>query len=155
MRWRKSCTDCTLSCRHNMEIRENEFDADAFMLLWNAVWDGCPSREQVTAALAHSIYRAAVYDGDRIVGMARMIGDLGMCYYIKDVIVHPDYQGRGVGRMLIETMLTFIRTHGVPGTDIAVELCAMPDKMPFYAKFGFAANEAQRMRLMCRAEGMT
>ena len=154
MRWRKSCTDCTLSCRHNMEIRENEFDADAFMLLWNAVWDGCPSREQVTAALAHSIYRAAVYDGDRIVGMARMIGDLGMCYYIKDVIVHPDYQGRGVGRMLIETMLTFIRTHGVPGTDIAVELCAMPDKMAFYEKFGFAANEAQRMRLMCRAEGM-
>ena len=138
-----------------MEIRENEFDADAFMLLWNAVWDGCPSREQVTAALAHSIYRAAVYDGDRIVGMARMIGDFGLCYYIKDVIVHPDYQGRGVGRMLIETMLTFIRTHGVPGTDIAVELCAMPDKMPFYAKFGFAANEAQRMRLMCRAEGMT
>ncbi|HAM68163.1 MAG TPA: N-acetyltransferase [Ruminococcus sp.] len=138
-----------------MEIRENKFDADAFMLLWNAVWDGCPSREQVTAALAHSIYRAAVYDGDRIVGMARMIGDFGLCYYIKDVIVHPDYQGRGVGRMLIETMLTFIRTHGVPGTDIAVELCAMPDKMPFYAKFGFAANEAQRMRLMCRAEGMT
>ena len=155
MRWRKSCTDCTLSCRHNMEIRENEFGADAFMLLWNAVWDGCPSREQVQLALEHSIFRAAVYDGDRIIGMARMIGDLGMCYYIKDVIVHPDYQGRGVGRMLIETMLTFIRTHGVPGTDIAVELCAMPDKMPFYAKFGFAANEAQRMRLMCRAEGMT
>ena len=155
MRSQRSCTDCTLSCRHNMEIRENEFDADAFMLLWNAVWDGCPSREQVTAPLSHSIYRAAVYDGDRIVGMARMIGDLGMCYYIKDVIVHPDHQGRGVGRMLIETMLTFIRTHGVPGTDIAVELCAMPDKMPFYAKFGFAANEAQRMRLMCRAEGMT
>ena len=155
MRSQRSCTDCTLSCRHNMEIRENEFDADAFMLLWNAVWDGCPSREQVTAALAHSIYRAAVYDGDRIIGMARMIGDLGMCYYIKDVIVHPDYQGRGVGRMLIETMLTFIRTHGVPGTDIAVELCAMPDKMAFYEKFGFAANEAQRMRLMCRAEGMT
>ena len=155
MRSQRSCTDCTLSCRHNMEIRENEFSADAFMLLWNSVWDGCPSREQVTAALAHSIYRAAVYDGGRIVGMARMIGDLGMCYYIKDVIVHPDYQGRGVGRMLIETMLTFIRTHGVPGTDIAVELCAMPDKMAFYAKFGFAANEAQRMRLMCRAEGMT
>ena len=155
MHSQRSCTDCTLSCRHNMEIRENEFDADAFMLLWNAVWDGCPSREQVTAALAHSIYRAAVYDGDRIIGMARMIGDLGMCYYIKDVIVHPDYQGRGVGRMLIETMLTFIRTHGVPGTDIAVELCAMPDKMAFYEKFGFAANEARRMRLMCRAEGMT
>lgn len=133
-------------------IRENEFDADAFMLLWNSVWDGCPSREQITAALANSVYRIGVYDGDRIAAMARMIGDLGMCYYIKDVIVHPDYQGRGIGRMMMNKLLAFIRSHGIPGTEIAVELCAMPDKMPFYAKFGFAANEAQRMRLMCRTE---
>ena len=148
MRSQRSCTDCTLSCRHNMEIRENEFGADALMLLWNAVWDGCPSREQVTAALAHSIYRAAVYDGGRIVGMARMIGDLGMCYYIKDVIVHPDYQGRGLGNVLLTHLLRFIDENGVPGKEIAVELCAMPDKMPFYAKHGFQSNEAQRMRLM-------
>ena len=80
--------------------------------------------------------------------MARMIGDLGLCYYIKDVIVHPDYQGRGLGNLLMTHLLRFIGEHGVPGTEIAVELCAMPDKMPFYAKHGFAANEAQRMRRM-------
>ena len=135
-----------------MEIRENEFDAEAFMSLWNSVWDGCPSREQISTALAHSIYRAAVYDGGTIVGMARMIGDLGLCYYIKDVVVRPEYQGRGIGRMLIDALLKYIRENGVPGTDIAVELCAMPDKMPFYEKFGFRANEAQRLRLMYRAE---
>jgi hypothetical protein len=54
--------------------------------------------------------------------------------------------------MMIEALLRFVRENGVPGTDIAVELCAMPEKMPFYAKFGFAANEAQRMRLMYRTE---
>ncbi|HBI85415.1 MAG TPA: N-acetyltransferase [Ruminococcus sp.] len=135
-----------------LELRENSFDAADFCTLWNAVWDGCPSREQVQLALDHSIYRAAVYDGEKIVGMARMIGDFGLCYYIKDVIVHPDYQGRGIGRMLMEALLRFIRENGVSGTEIAAELCAMPDKMPFYAKFGFRANEAQRMRLMYRAE---
>lgn len=83
--------------------------------------------------------------------MARIIGDRGLCYYIKDVIVRPDYQARGIGRMLLNTLLEFIQISGVPGTDIAVELCAMPDKMPFYAKFGFEANEAQRMRIMLRA----
>ncbi len=133
-------------------LRENDFDADAFVSLWNAVWDGCPSREQVALAIDNSVYRVGVYDGDTIIGMARMIGDLGLCYYIKDVIVRPVYQGRGVGRMMIEALLRFVRENGVPGTDIAVELCAMPEKMPFYAKFGFAANEAQRMRLMYRTE---
>ncbi len=134
-----------------LDIRYNDFDADAFISLWNAVWDGAPAKEQVQLALEHSIFRVGVYDGDRIVAMARMIGDLGLCFYIKDVIVHPDYQGRGRGNLLMTHLLRFIDENGVPGTEIAVELCAMPDKMPFYAKHGFAANEAQRMRRMLRA----
>ena len=135
-----------------LTVRENSFSADEFIDLWRSVWDGAPTREQAALALEHSVYRAGIYDGDRIVAMARMIGDLGLCYYIKDVIVRPEYQGRGIGRMLMTELLGFIRKNGVSGTDIAVELCAMPDKMPFYAQFGFAANEAQRMRLFCRAE---
>ena len=134
--------------KSDFDIRYNDFDADAFISLWNAVWDGAPSREQTVLALEHSIFRVGIYDGDRLVGMARMIGDLGLCYYIKDVIVHPDYQGRGLGNVLLTHLLRFIDENGVPGKEIAVELCAMPDKMPFYAKHGFQSNEAQRMRLM-------
>ena len=51
---------------------------------------------------------------------------------------------------MISEILKFINDHGVPGTDIFVELCAMPDKIQFYAKFGFSANEAQRLRLYHR-----
>lgn len=134
-----------------LTIRENVLTADEFLSLWNAVWDGAPSKEQIELALENSVYRVSIYDGSKIAAMARMIGDLGMCYYIKDVIVRPEYQGHGIGRMLMNAMLGFISKHGVYGTDIAVELCAMPDKMPFYTKFGFAANEAQRMRIMLRA----
>lgn len=136
---------------HELTVKENSLNADEFIALWNAVWDGAPAREQVTLALENSVYRIGIYDGRKIVAMARMIGDRGLCYYIKDVIVRQEYQAQGVGRILLETLLDFIRKNGVPGTDIAVELCAMPDKMPFYGKFGFTANEAQRMRIMLRA----
>ena len=131
-------------------VRYNEFGADAFISLWESVWDGAPSREQVSLALEHSIFRVGIYDGEKIIAMARMIGDCGLCYYIKDVVVRPEYQGRGIGRMLMEALLRFIRENGIPGTDVAVELCAMPEKMPFYEKFGFRHNEAQRQRLMLR-----
>ena len=73
---------------------------------------------------------------------------MGLNYYIKDVVVKPEYQNKGIGRMLIEEMKTFVNDNGIKGTNIFVELCAMPDKIPFYEKFGFSANEAQRLKLM-------
>jgi len=33
-----------------------------------------------------------------------------------------------------------------------VELCAVPDKIPFYEKFGFEANEAQRLKIYHHVE---
>ena len=71
---------------------------------------------------------------------------------IARLFVLPEYQGKGIGRLLINEILQFINDHGVEGTDIFVELCAMPDKIPFYGKFGFSANEAQRLRLFHRVE---
>ena len=127
-------------------VRHNTLTAEEFIYLWNSVWDGAPSPEQTALAMERSLFRVSVYDGDNIIAMARMIGDLGLNYYIKDVIVHPDYQKMGAGRLLMDELMSFVKSNGVPGTAITVELCAMPDKMPFYEQFGFSANEAQRLR---------
>lgn len=129
-------------------VKYNELTAEEFILLWEGVWGNDPSLEQTRLAMEHTLFRVSVFDGDKIVAMARMNGDMGLDYYIKDVIVRPEYQGRGIGRMLIDELLKFISENGVKGTDIFVELCAMPDKIPFYEKFGFSANEAQRLRMM-------
>lgn len=102
--------------------------------------------------MEHTLFRVSIYDGDKIVAMARMIGDMGLDYYIKDVIVRPQYQGKGIGRLLIDELLKFIKKNGVKDTGIFVELCAMPDKIPFYEKFGFEANEAQRLKMMCHVD---
>lgn len=98
------------------------------------------------------MFSVSVFDKEKIVAMARMIGDMGLCYYIKDVVVRPEYKKQGIGRMLINELMKFIRENGISDTDIFVELCAMPDKIPFYEKLGFSANEAQRLRLFCRAK---
>ena len=133
-------------------VRYNELNAEQYKDLWESVWEGAPSPEQTSLGLSHSLFRVSVFDGDRIIAMARMIGDLGLCYYIKDVIVRPGYQRRGIGKLLIRELLSFVQRNGIAGTDIFVELCAMPDRIPFYEKFGFSANEAQRLRIMYRVE---
>ena len=127
-------------------VRYNELTAEQFIELWESVWGNGPTPEQTELAMKHTLFRVSVFDGDRIVAMARMIGDLGLDYYIKDVIVRPEYQQQGLGKKMIGELLKFVRQNGIHDTDIFVELCAMPDKISFYEQFGFAANEAQRLK---------
>lgn len=133
-------------------IKHNELTAEEFIFLWETVWGNGPSLEQTRLAMEHTLFRVSIYDGNKIVAMARMIGDMGLDYYIKDVVVKPEYQGKGIGRLLINELLKFINENGVKDTEIFVELCAMPDKIPFYEKFGFEANEAQRLKIMYHVE---
>lgn len=133
-------------------IKYNELSAEEFILLWETVWGQGPSLEQTKLAMEHTLFRVSIFDQDKIVAMARVIGDMGLDYYIKDVVVRPEYQGRGIGRMLVHELLKFVNDNGVRDTDIFVELCAMPDKIPFYEKLGFDANEAQRLKMMYRVK---
>ncbi len=134
-------------------IKYNELTAEQFIELWETtVWGESPSWEQTELAMKHTLFRISVWDGDKIVAMARMNGDMGLNYYIKDVVVRPEYQHKGIGRMMINELLQFINDNGVRGTEIFVELCAVPDKIPLYEKFGFAANEAQRLRFFHRVD---
>ena len=134
-------------------IKHNELTAEQFRYLWESVWGEPPTLEQTELAMKNTLFRVSVFDGDKIVAMARAIGDKGLCYYIKDVIVHPDWQKKGLGKILIQEILKYIDANGTPGTQIFVELCAMPDKIPFYQKFGFEANEAQRLKIMYKVNG--
>lgn len=129
-------------------IKYNELSAEDFIVLWETVWGQGPSLEQTKLAMEHTLFRLSVFDKDKIVAMARVIGDMGLDYYIKDVVVRPEYQNKGIGRMLINKLLKFINDNGIRGTGIFIELCALPDKIPFYEQFGFDADEAQRLKMM-------
>ena len=132
----------------NLTIKHNELTAGQFIELWESVWGGAPTFEQTDLAMKNTLFRVSVFDSDRIVAMARMVGDLGLEYYIKDVVVRPEYQGKGIGRLLIGELMAFIDRSSVKGTTVFVELAAMPDKAKFYEKLGFSANEALRLRNM-------
>lgn len=133
-------------------VKYNELSAKDFIYLWESVWDEAPSIEQVELAMENTLFRVSIYDNDKLIAMARLIGDKGLSYYIKDVVVIPEYQGKQIGRMLINELLNFINSNGVKDTDIFVELCAMSEVIPFYQKCGFDANEAQRLKMMYRVK---
>lgn len=132
----------------NYTVKYNELSARDFIYLWESVWGEAPSIEQVSLAMDNTSFRISIYDKDKLIGMARLIGDKGLDYYIKDVVVIPEYQHKKIGSMIIKELLKFINDNGIQNTKIFVELCAMPDVIPFYEKFGFDYNEAQRLKMM-------
>lgn len=128
-------------------IKYNELTAAQFIELWETAWENAPSFEQTELAMNNTLFRVSVWDGDRIIAMARMIGDKGLDYYIKDVVVRPEYQHKGIGRIMINELFKYIDDNGIGGTKVFVELCAASDKAPFYRKLGFDANEGQSLSL--------
>jgi len=50
--------------------------------------------------MQHTLFRVSVYDGEKPIAMARMLGDMGLDYYIKDVAVRPEFRARGLAGCL-------------------------------------------------------
>ena len=78
-----------------------------------------------------------VRDEDRAVGVVRLLWDGGYVAFLSDVIVDPEYQGRGIGRTLVEAVIQRIRDDMKPGYMVKLNLNSAKGKEPFYEKFGF------------------
>jgi ribosomal protein S18 acetylase RimI-like enzyme len=69
----------------------------------------------------------------RIVGMARVISDGHSDAYIQDVVVLPDYRGRGVGRELVRRLTQICVTRKIAW----IGLVAEPGTQGLYEELGF------------------
>ena len=69
--------------------------------------------------LENSAYIVSAYDGERLVGLARLISDGGYVNFISDVIVHPKYQLKGIGKNLVEMILEHLQKNLIEGEKIA------------------------------------
>ena len=71
-----------------------------------------------------------LYHDDRLVGFGRAISDGAYQAAIYDCAVLPDYQGKGLGAIIIKTIMQSI-------SPCNVILYASPGKERFYQKYGF------------------
>ena len=119
-------------------VKENVLTPQLFIRLFRSVGWEPPTFEQVETALANTLVTFTVFTlPDRPVAMARLIGDRGMSYYIKDLAVLPEFQGQGAGRLLMEAIESYIHRDQRPGWAVSLELISSKGREGFYEKFGF------------------
>ena len=120
-----------------VNLYENCLTVNDFNLLRESVgWSELP-KLQVEQALKKGIYSVVAKHNEKIVAMGRLVGDESMYWYIQDVIVMPEYQGKNIGERIIESLLKYIQIHSLPKTTTTVGLMVDKDKEEFYEKIGF------------------
>ena len=121
-------------------IEQNTLTPEEHMALWESAGWGSLDRELVETSLRNSYAAFAVRDGERAVAMARLIGDGGMAFFLKDLIVSPEYQGKGIGSELLEHIEDFIRGELKEGWRSFLQLISAKGKEEFYLKCGYKAH---------------
>lgn len=81
---------------------EKKFTQDQVQELFLSVgWISGQYPQRVYRALMHSETVITAWDGERLVGLTRLIDDSELVAYMHYVVVHPDYHGHGIaGEMM-------------------------------------------------------
>ena len=115
---------------------ENNIEPIEYNRLRNTIgWDSKDENLIKTAIEKSAIVKSIRYN-DKTIGMARAIGD-GLYYLIVDVVVDKDYQGKGLGKILIEEIAKEVYDRTKIGQKASIILISMQGKEEFYEKCGF------------------
>ena len=121
-------------------LLENELKAEDFIRLKVSTGFRERSVELVEKALENNLYDlVAVADGE-VIGMGRIVGDGVMYWYLQEIVVLPEYQGKGIGTAIVNKLMDYIKEHTEKGEFTSVSLTAAEGKEGFYEKFGFSKS---------------
>lgn len=87
--------------------------------------------DDLKLAFSNSLYKCFVVDNGVLIGAGRALADGIDCSYLCDVAVHPDFQGQGLGKAIIEKLKELSAGHR------KIILYANPGTEGFYKKLGF------------------
>lgn len=84
--------------------------------------------------LKRSLFAVTLYtEVGEAIGMGRVVGDGGCNFEVVDIAVHPDYQGQGHGRLIMEHIMEYLRENVPSGSYV----CLIANTPWLYEKFGF------------------
>lgn len=130
------------------ELVDNVLTAEDFVRLKVAAGFMERPLHQVEKALKNGLFNVSAICDGKVVGMGRLVGDGAMYWYLQEIIVLPEYQGKGIGKSIVNRLLEHIKSAALPGTIIDIGLTAVKGKEPFYKKFGFSVRSTGMGQLM-------
>lgn len=125
------------ACVRSLDLRQLQ---DLFQI--TAFWAKDRRIEDWQIALSNSKPVVTAWEDDRLIGFARATSDGIYRATIWDVVIHPDFQGVGLGRKLVETVLMHPHVNRVERVYLTTT-----HQQKFYERIGFEVNSTTTMVL--------
>lgn len=123
--------------REEVRLVDNVLQAEDFVRLRIETGFAEIPVEHARKALQNGLVNvSALYRGE-LVGMGRLVGDGAMYWYLQEIIVLPQFQGRGIGRLIVNHLVEYARVNSASGKFTTVGGVSARGKEPFYEKMGF------------------
>lgn len=103
------------------------------------------SAELTQRAFENSFRVVFVFEGELLIGVGRAVSDGAYEASLYDIAVVPAYQGKQVGRMILDQLHKGLQ-------DMNVILYASPGKESFYGKFGYRRMRTGMARFIYASE---
>ena len=103
-------------------------------------WSSAEKPIELYNALINSHSLITAWNGKELVGLGNAISDGYLVVYYPHLLVHPNYQGKGIGKMIMEKMQEKYK-------DFHMQMLTADEKaIGFYNRFGFVkAGKTQPM----------
>ncbi len=122
--------------KNNFDYRyETEIDKNQLVLLFKSVaWKTAEYPNRLYSAIKNSDYVMSVWDNNELIGLISAISDGAINVFITYLLVKPEYQKQGIGKILLTDFCK--KFEGFGRRIVSTEI----DKEEFYNKFGFVIN---------------
>ncbi len=93
--------------------------------------------EHARKALQNGLINVSALKDGELVGMGRLVGDGAMYWYLQEIVVLPEYQGMGIGTMIVNHLVDYAVKNSSTGTFTTIGGVSARGKEGFYQKLGF------------------
>ena len=114
---------------------DSVIDKKQLVNLFNSVgWKTAEYPNRLYSAIKNSEYIMSVWNNDELIGLISAISDGAINVFITYLLVKPEYQNKGVGKIMMNDFCKHFKGYG--RRILSTEL----DKEKYYNKFGFVVD---------------
>ena len=93
--------------------------------------------EQLDKAIENSMIVVGIYENDELLAMGRLVGDFSFKALLSDIMVRPDQQKKGYGKLVVTKILEIAKENMQEGDLLCIEGSPTNGNLEFYLKCGF------------------
>lgn len=92
--------------------------------------------KQVKKALDNTMYKVSIFLDSEVIAIGRLVGDYSCKGVLSDIMVIPEYQGLGIGKAVVTTLLEMVKEGLEIGDKFQIEATPTVGNRDFYIKCG-------------------